>query len=220
MSGRVLNFLLLLAFLATLGLYAATGRDLRQRNVEAMPEMVRSPAYATFAPNPNFPDGKTLQLPEPGTIRRGRLPLHYGPSAELRNPFAAADTRARERGAFLYVNYCAMCHGPEGKGDGPVPQRGIPLPASLQGENAVQMKDGQMFHVLTFGWRNMASHAAQLAPDDRWKVILHVRALQQQAALVLVSAVGHAGGLPNLWQAGWTVETMSHAQQAAGDKRP
>jgi mono/diheme cytochrome c family protein len=190
MSRGVLNFLLLVAFLASLGLHGVTGRDLSQRNFEVMPEMVRSPAYDTFAPNPNFADGKTLQLPEPGTIPRGRLPLHYEPSpedaaragAELHNPFAAAAAGARERGAFVYLNFCQMCHGPQAKGDGPVPQRGGPLPASLLAENAVQMKDGQMFHVLTYGQRNMPAHAAQLSRADRWKVILHVRELQQQAA--------------------------------------
>jgi hypothetical protein len=35
-----------------------------------------------------------------------------------------------------------------------------------------------MFHVITMGRNNMPSHAAQVAHDDRWKVILHVRKLQ------------------------------------------
>jgi mono/diheme cytochrome c family protein len=223
MSRAVVNFFLLLAFVASLGLHVLLGRDLSRRNFEILPEMAYSPAYDTNAPNPNFPDGKTLQLPQPGTIPRGRLPLHYGPSpedaaragAELHNPFSgeaaiivsavgqagsqpnpwqvgwmartmiaasADDARARERGAFLYANYCQMCHGPEGKGDGPLVQRGIPPSASLRGENAIQMKDGQLFHVLTHGQRNMSAHAAQLSREDRWKVILHVRSLQQKAA--------------------------------------
>jgi mono/diheme cytochrome c family protein len=226
MSRHVLNVFLLLAFVASLGLHLLAGRDLTQRNVEAMPEMAYSPAYDTFAPNPNFPDGKTLQLPGAGTIPRGRLPLHYGPSPEdalrageeLHNPFSAgppvfaastvallaspqgqgplvavsapvpvrnvpiSDPRALERGAFLFRNYCQMCHGPEGKGDGPMMQRGMPPSASLLAENAVQMQDGQLFHVLTYGQRNMSSHAAQLSREDRWKVILHVRALQLKAA--------------------------------------
>jgi mono/diheme cytochrome c family protein len=190
MYRRVLNVFLFLAFLASLGLHAILGRDLTQRNVEFMPDMARSAAYETYAPNPNFTDGKTLQLPITGTIPRGLLPLHYGPSpedavragVELQNPFGPDNVRARERGTFLYTNYCQICHGPEGKGDGPVPQRGVPLPASLQGENAVRMKDGQMFHVLTYGQRNMPSHAGLLSREDRWKVILHVRWLQKQVA--------------------------------------
>jgi mono/diheme cytochrome c family protein len=41
------------------------------------------------------------------------------------------------------------------------------------------MKDGQMFHVLTYGQGNMPSFAAQLSREDRWNVILHVRMLQK-----------------------------------------
>jgi hypothetical protein len=67
-----------------------------------------------------------------------------------------------------------------------MPQRGVLQPASLL---AVQMKDGELFHVLTHGglrstngWKNMPAHAAQLSQEDRWKVILHVRALQRRGA--------------------------------------
>jgi mono/diheme cytochrome c family protein len=229
MSRGVVNFFLVLAFVASLGLHALAGRDRTRRNVEYMPDMAYSPAYDSFAPNPSFADGKTLQLPQPGTIARGRLPLHYGPSFEdflragdaLHNPFglpgvaastvglagspvgqvpllassalvpgktnafAAADSRTVERGAFVFTNYCQMCHGPAGKGDGPMTQplvqRGIPAPVSLLADNAVRMKDGEMFHVLTFGQRNMASQAAQLSREDRWKVIVYVRSLQDKA---------------------------------------
>lgn len=60
--------------------------------------------------------------------------------------------------------------------------RGFPPPPSLFAENAVKMKDGQMFHVLSFGQANMASYASQISREDRWKVILYVRSLQAQEA--------------------------------------
>jgi mono/diheme cytochrome c family protein len=189
MGWRVLNFVLFLAFVGSLGAHLFGSRDLRRPNVEVMPEMAYSPAYDSFAPNPNFPDGKTFQAPAPGTIPRGRMPLHYGSGFEdvlragdeLHNPFSADDAAARERGAFIYANYCRMCHGPAGKGDGPLVQRGIPLPASLLAEKAVQERDGELFYIVSFGQRNMPSHAAQLTREDRWKVILHVRSLQKAA---------------------------------------
>jgi mono/diheme cytochrome c family protein len=189
MSRGALNLLLFLLFLGSLGLHLVMGRDLRQRNLEFMPDMAHSPAYDTYAPNPNFPDGKTVQLPQPGTIARGRLPLHYGVTPQeaaragkkLRNPYAANNARALKRGAFVYANYCQMCHGAQGKGGGIIAQHGLPPPASLLGENAREMKDGQMFHVLTYGQRNMSSLAAQLSRADRWKVIGYIRSLQRQA---------------------------------------
>ncbi len=94
---------------------------------------------------------------------------------ELKNPFPPLDTARRERGTTVFANFCQCCHGPLGLGNGPVALGGFPPPASLQAERAVQMKDGQMFHVLTYGQGNMPSVAAQLSDDDRWSVILYVR---------------------------------------------
>jgi hypothetical protein len=61
-------------------------------------------------------------------------------------------------------------------------ERGVPPPASLTADKAVQMKDGELFHIITFGQRNMPSLESQLSREDRWKVILHLRSLQQKAA--------------------------------------
>jgi hypothetical protein len=41
------------------------------------------------------------------------------------------------------------------------------------------MPDGQMYHLLTLGQKNMASYASQVERADRWKVIRHIRALQE-----------------------------------------
>ena len=153
--------------------------------------MAHSPRYNAFAPNPNFADGSTLQCPEPGTIARGYMPLHYAATPqdalraadELKSPFAPQSTQARQRGELVFANFCALCHGAGGAGNGPVPQRGYPAPPSLLADHAVKMKDGQIFHILTYGQNNMPSYASQLSPDDRWNVVLHLRALQTAAPL-------------------------------------
>ena len=44
------------------------------------------------------------------------------------------------------------------------------------------MKDGQLFHILTYGQNNMASYAGQISRDDRWNVIAYVRSLQAKVA--------------------------------------
>ena len=198
MSRRGLNTILLLAFLITAGLNWGIQVKPARPNFEFIPEMVRAVAYETFAANPVFADGKTLQRPEPGTIARGLLPLGYQATPEdalrageeLKNPFVGKDAGALERGAFIFTSFCVVCHGPKGTGDGPVAQRGFPPPASLLAPRALKMKDGQMFHVLTYGQGNMPSYATQLSREDRWKVILFVRSLQKQAP------AAPAGGKP------------------------
>jgi mono/diheme cytochrome c family protein len=189
-STRTLNVLLLAALAASLVLHWGIRRDPARPNREFLPEMVRTPRYNAFAPNPNFPDGKTLQRPEPGTIPRGYLPLHYSATPaealrageELQNPFSLDDAHAVQRGSFVFTNFCQVCHGPAGRGDGPVALRGFPAPPSLAAERAVNMKDGQMFHILSYGQGNMPPYASQLSREDRWKVIVFVRSLQKQAA--------------------------------------
>jgi mono/diheme cytochrome c family protein len=189
-SRRAVNVGLFLLLLTVVALNWLTGTDPGRPNHEFLPQMAHSPRYNTFSANPNFPDGQTQQPPVLRTIARGLMPLHYRATPEdalrageeLHSPLKGDDVRARERGASVFANYCQVCHGPGGKGDGPAAQRGLPPPASLLAEKALRLKDGQIFHILTYGQGNMASYAGQLSREDRWHVILHVRALQQQAA--------------------------------------
>lgn len=190
MPRRVLNGLLGVVLLVCLALIWLARRDFARPNAEFLPDMAHSPAYGAFSPNPNFPDGKTLQLPPAGTIVRGHAPLHYAATLqdssragqELRNPFVSDDVQAAQRGAAVFASFCQHCHGPTGQGDGLVVKRGFPPPPSLTAQHALGMKDGQMFHVVTYGQGNMPGHAAQLSRADRWRAIIHVRTLQAHAA--------------------------------------
>lgn len=185
MPLRVINALLLVIFLATAVLNWA-GRAGRDRpHLEILPEMVRSAAAESFSPSPVFADGKTLQKPAPGTVARGLLPLHYQATPEdgrrageeLTNPYSSVDENALQRGASVYANFCLACHGASRAGDGPVARRGYPPPPS----QPPPIKDGEMFHIVTYGRGNMPSHGALLSREDRWKVILFIRSLQQKA---------------------------------------
>jgi mono/diheme cytochrome c family protein len=151
-----------------------------------MPDMARSPAYGAFAPNPITRDGLTLQRPVPGTIARGYQPFHYGPGEdealragrELRNPHPAT-ARTLEEGKTLYETYCLVCHGVRGRGDGPIAGK-IPPPPSFTSERVVRFPPGRIFHVVTLGSGRMPSYAAQLSPDERWKVVTYVEAELQR----------------------------------------
>lgn len=186
MSRAALNWLLLALLALTAAASWTVDWNAASPNAEFLPEMVRSVPYDSFSANPVFADGKTLQQPVPGTIPRGFLPLHYEKTEEdlaragqeLQNPYSVEDHEAAARGAELFRRACTPCHGPGGAGDGPVAQRGYPPPASLLAENALNLRDGQIFHILTYGRGNMPPYAAQISREDRWKVILHIRSLQ------------------------------------------
>src|SRR6516165_7670367 len=106
MMHRIFNVLLFLAFVATLGLNWLVRSRPSEPNREFIPEMVRTARYNAYSANPNFSDGKTLQRPEPRTIPRGYLPVHFVATPEdasragdtLENPLAANDTAALSRG--------------------------------------------------------------------------------------------------------------------------
>jgi mono/diheme cytochrome c family protein len=192
MNRSFLNGLLFLMTAAVLALNALPGINALQPNDDFWPEaqMAHTPAYKAFSANVNFADGMTLRSPPPNTLARGQLALHYQATPtdavvaglELRNPFAADDAARLQRGATVFASYCQVCHGPTGLGNGPVTGHGFPPPPSLLADRARQMKDGQMFHVLTYGQGNMSSYAGQLSVADRWCAVLHVRKLQEHEA--------------------------------------
>ena len=54
----------------------------------------------------------------------------------------------------------------------------IAMPPSLLAEHARRLSDGEIWQVITRGQGAMASYAAQVLHEDRWRVIQHVRTLQ------------------------------------------
>lgn len=53
-------------------------------------------------------------------------------------------------------------------------------PPSLMSERIIEMQDDEIFYTITQGAAEMPAHAGQIDRDDRWKAVLHIRALQQQ----------------------------------------
>lgn len=167
------------------GLYAFR-RDLTVRNREWPTQMQYSPASLSQTTNPVLPNGMTDQSPVSGTLPRGFEPFHYGSGPqeaeragrELKNP-SAPTQEDLARGEFIYSNYCAVCHGIGGGGDGPIIPK-YPNPPSFRTEKSRALPDGTMFHVITMGRNNMPSHAPLVSASDRWRVILYIRKLQQK----------------------------------------
>jgi len=159
-------------------------RNTAARNLEWPTQMQYSPAYLSQTPNPVLPNGMTDQPPVAGTIPRGFQPFHYGAGPEeavragneLKNPFPPTEENLA-RGQQVFNNYCAVCHGATGAGDGPLIPK-YPNPPAYNTDKSKSLADGVMFHVITLGRNNMPSHAGQVSADDRWKVILYIRRLQ------------------------------------------
>jgi len=167
-----------------------TPRDFTEPNLMILPGMARSVPYDPFSVNENFPDGKTLRMPVAGTIARGFAPIDSSRSEETAAAVRAATAGLTpdeihtidERATTVFSTFCQPCHGASGAGDGLIVQHGFPPPPSLAAANALHLKDGQMFNIITYGRGNMPSLGHRVGRDDRWLAIRHVRQLQKAAA--------------------------------------
>lgn len=197
MPRIIVNSTLLVVLLGTVALATSMRRDPATPNFAFMREMVDSIAYDTYAPNPVFHNGRTLQPPIPGTIARGAMPLHFAATPEdavrageeLQSPFGderfwddtdPAFMAELDKGAEAYRIHCLPCHGATGMGDGPVVQRGYPPPPPPSPDRI--LSDGHMFHIITYGQGNMPAYGSQVPAEDRWRVIAYLRSLEKAAA--------------------------------------
>ena len=63
-----------------------------------------------------------------------------------------------------------------------IPANAIPIhrPASWR-TMCKELKDGAIYHSITVGYGIMGAHGGMIRPEDRWKIILHIREnLQKQ----------------------------------------
>jgi len=83
-----------------------------------------------------------------------------------------------ERGRERYDIYCAPCHSRLGDGNGMVPQRGYRHPPTYHQDRLRKAPLGYFFDVITNGFGAMPDYAMQVTPEDRWKIVVYIRALQ------------------------------------------
>lgn len=113
----------------------------------------------------------------------GGVPAPY---TNLTNPLPQTAATI-ERGAKVYADNCASCHGLAGHGDGPAAANLSPRPADLAWLSRMPMGrwDGFMSWTVSEGGgpvgSAMPSYKDSLAEGDRWAVIAYVQAhLPQQ----------------------------------------
>jgi mono/diheme cytochrome c family protein len=91
------------------------------------------------------------------------------------------------RGRERFQIYCTACHGMTGEGDGMIVRRGFQKPPSFYDDRLQENRTpaSHFFDVITNGWGAMPDYSAQIPPEDRWKIIAYLRALQLSRRLKL-----------------------------------
>jgi hypothetical protein len=131
-----------------------------------------------------FANGRSARPVVPDTVARGQLRTneHFSTGrvdGKLATNFPVAVTpgllaRGRER----YDIFCAPCHDRIGGGNGMIVQRGFKAPNTFHSDRLRGEPVGYFYDVIANGFGMMASYAAQVPPEDRWAIVVYLRALQ------------------------------------------
>ena len=88
------------------------------------------------------------------------------------------------RGQSLFLENCAACHGPQGRGDGPAAQSLTTKPADLTAEHIYGHPDGDIFWWITHGKNGlMPAFGDALDKNARWNLIDFIHANADAARL-------------------------------------
>jgi hypothetical protein len=72
-----------------------------------------------------------------------------------------------------------------------LPQRGYRHPPTYHQDRLRKAPLGYFFDVITNGFGAMPDYASQIPPDDRWRIVAYIRALQLSQNATAADAAGH-----------------------------
>jgi mono/diheme cytochrome c family protein len=147
-------------------------------------DMHDQPRFKPLAKSDFYGDLRSARAPVEDTVARGQLRDDtYFYTGKIGNnpgnymPFAV-DAQVLERGRERFNIYCAPCHSRVGDGNGMIVQRGLKHPPSFHDERLRNAPLGYFFDVMTNGFGAMQDYSAQVSPEDRWKIVAYIKALQ------------------------------------------
>jgi mono/diheme cytochrome c family protein len=148
-------------------------------------DMHVQPKQNPLSPSDFYPDKRSARPLVEGTVARGQLhedtyfytgKIGDNPGDVM--PFPVTK-EVLERGRERYNIYCAPCHSRIGDGNGFIPSRGFTrMPPSYHIPRLQKAPLGYFFDVMTNGFGIMPDYASQVSPEDRWKIVAYIRALQ------------------------------------------
>ena len=178
---------------------AAYARESKSRHtrIHVVPDMDFQQKFKGQRKNTFFADLHADRPQVDGTIAWGELNddehMYQGKVAGVFvrtfPPNVKADETTMARGRERFGIYCTPCHGQAGEGDGMVAQRATSLaegtwvpPSNLTEERVRVMPVGEIYNTITNGIRNMPAYGAQIPADDRWAIVLYLRAVERSRA--------------------------------------
>lgn len=204
---RISNFKIVVSVI-TLSIIISSCSDIKRKPGSIyMPDMTYSRALETYASLDSTvfttdPQKRGREIfynakPVAGALALGELSEYtlpddsagYAMSASVKNPLASLTRKDSLEASRLFNINCAICHGAEGKANGPLSTSGkIGAVANLTLDLYISMADGTMYHSIFYGKNNMGSYASQLSRKQRWQMVQYIRTLQPKSATSATAA--------------------------------
>lgn len=107
--------------------------------------------------------------------------LEYTPAKFANNPFLP-DVESVAIGQRLYTENCIPCHGPEGRGNGPVAETLSTMPTDFTAGHTSTHPDGDLYYWILNGVEDtqMPAFSNQVSEDEAWHLVNYVRRLSAQ----------------------------------------
>lgn len=187
---------LALAVVAVVAIAGFRGDHSPRTPLELFPDMIYQDKVKDQVPSAFFADGNSARAPIPGTVAEempaandywatGKwdenhwgdgIPVHDGIDGGRPLQIDAANmARGRER----YTISCEVCHGAAGDGKGITSKYGLNGAANYHVDRLRQQNDGQLFDTITNGHGQMLGYGYNVTIDDRWRIVMYIRALQR-----------------------------------------
>lgn len=183
-----MKYLVKISLFVTLALsLASCHTNNSERNYVFFPNMYEEIGYDTYLSSNITANGSSAAFPANNTIARGHMPYDYpntieGKEAARVQPIPFEDLNTEENlkaGKELYTIYCAICHGPKGKGQGNLVKREKFLGVPNYDAEARNITAGTAYHTIYYGLNSMGSFKNQLNFKERWLVANYVMKLKE-----------------------------------------
>lgn len=201
------QFFLIYFFLLVVGLsvFGLRGCQSTRPPFEVFPDMDRQPKFHEQGETNLYADGRMDRLPVAGTVPHVTVEqdtyAHLSPDTKFREddylvtgklsedtfgdgiPIEISSV-SMEQGQDIYNIYCAICHGASGNGKGVVANQRYTYPtiADLLQTRIMELPDGDIYNTITNGKNTMGAYGSKIRVEDRWKVVMYLRALQRASA--------------------------------------
>lgn len=116
---------------------------------------------------------------------------HAPPQArKLRNPIAQPSETDFANGKALYEQYCAKCHGKDGKSKTQAAEAMKVKPSNLTDHRKHGLTDGELYWITTYGIlpSGMPAMKAKMSERERWQTVVYLKTVMGMSAMETASS--------------------------------